>query len=289
MKNFGVLQIFVQPADLITLSVISGITAGGHNNPKGNSAIKDQLIGLQLSLGRLLQRWQQVTLQAHHHRLGLRITKAAVKLHYLNFAFWGDHQTRVQKPSIGSPFCCHPFQRGQDDLSHGPFVHLGCHHRSRRISAHATSIRALVTIVSGLVILRGRKGYGLCAVTQTNKAGFFTRQKLFNNHPRSGLTEAIAAQHVIDGIKGLLLSLSHNHPLARGQSIRLYDDGSALLLYKGLGRNGVAEGFMRRSGNTVALHKIFAEGLRALELRRLRGGAEAGQAGVGKCVYRTGD
>ena len=168
-------------------------------------------------------------------------------------------------------------------------MHLVCHHGSRRVGAHAAGIRALVTIVSGLVVLGRGKGYGLVAVTKTNKTGLFAGQKLFDHHPGSGLAKAIAAEHVIDGVKGLLFSLSHNHALTRGQSIRLYDDGCALLLDKGFSRNRVAEGFMSRCWNVVALHKVFAEGFRTLKLRRLSRRAEAGQAGLGKCVHGAGD
>ena len=60
-------------------------------------------------------------------------------------------------------------------------MNRGRHHRRRRVGAHATGVRSAVAIITGFVVLGGRQRQRVGAVADTNEAGLFAIEKLFDD------------------------------------------------------------------------------------------------------------
>ena len=116
------------------------------------------------------------------------------------------------------------------DLVHRAPVHLGGHHRRRRIGAHAAGVRPVVAVADALVVLRrGERDRGL-AVAQREERSFLADKAI----PRSRLPPAspspppnimsIAASASCDGLR-------HHHAFAGREPVRLDHDRRALLAH----------------------------------------------------------
>ena len=80
-------------------------------------------------------------------------------------------------------------------------------------------------------------------------------------------TQRVVQQHEVNRLMGLVQAHRHDHALASSQSVGLDDDGGADLLNMGVGQRSIAERGVGGSGDAVAPHEVFGEGLGALELR----------------------
>ena len=243
-------------------------------------------------LGGCHQQFEQVGFQAHQDGLGFRVAHAAVELQRLDLAVGIDHQAGIQEAGVGDAVLGHAADGRQDHLAHGAGVHVGRHHRSRRIGTHAAGIRALVVVLQALVVLAGGQRHHFGAIAHHHEAGFLALQEFLDHHAGAALVvlhaQRVVHEHEIDRVMGFLQRHGHHHALAGSQTIGLDHDGRADLVDVGMRCRRIAEGIEGCRRDAVALHEGLAEGLGAFQLRSRLRGAENAQAVGTEQVHHAG-
>ncbi|MDT4815202.1 hypothetical protein FQZ97_482260 [compost metagenome] len=163
-------------------------------------------------------------------------------------------------------------------------MHLGSDHRGRRVGAHAAGVRAGIAVADALVVLAGGHGQHVLAVDHDDEAGFLAVEELLDHHPRTGVTEGVAGEHVAHGVFGFVQGHGDDHALARGQAVGLDHDGRALLFQVGQRRLDFGEVLVVGGGDLVAGQEVLGEGLGALQLGRAGSGAEDGELAAAEQV-----
>ena len=125
---------------------------------------------VQRAVDAMLQQIDEIGLQAQHDRLGFRIAKAAVEFDHLRVALLVDHQTCIKETGVGITFRRHAFYSRPDDAIHRALMHFISDHRSRRVCAHTTGIRAGVCIANALMILAGGHRQNVFAIDHHEEA-----------------------------------------------------------------------------------------------------------------------
>src|SRR5690606_7096230 len=136
----------------------------------------------------------QIRLQAHHDRLGFRVAETAVVFDHLGGAAGVDHQSRVEETDVGIAFLCHAANGRHNHFVHYALVNRVGHHGGWRVGAHAASVGASIAIAYAFMVLTGRHRQNAFAVGDYDKTGFFTAEKLFDNHTATRVAEGIAGQ-----------------------------------------------------------------------------------------------
>lgn len=117
----------------------------------------------------------------------------------------------------------------------------------------------------------------MTSIRHDDKAGFFTDQKFLDHYPMAGRSEAVAREHVLDGLNGLGFGLRNHDAFSGSQTIGFNDNGRALSLNVGLGGFDFSKRLIGRGRDAMPRHEIFTEGLGSLELSGALGRTEAGQ------------
>ena len=134
------------------------------------------------------------------------------------------------------------------------------------------------------MVLRRRKRQDRVAIRDHDEAGFFAVEKFLDDDARAGIAKLVAFEHVGGRGFGFLERLRHDDAFAGRQAIGLDDDRRALITNVGQRLVEVGEILVVGRRDVVAGEEILREGLRAFELGRGRGRAEAGQVGFYKTV-----
>ena len=110
--------------------------------------------------------------------------------------------------------------------------------------------------------------------------------KFLNDDACPRITKGVILHDGIDGIECLLLRHGDDNALARRKPIRLDDDGSALLT--DVGACGLCRGkdLIACRRDSVLFHDILGEGLRALDLRRIRARSKGADPCRLKLIYQ---
>ena len=170
--------------------------------------------------------------------------------------------------------------------------HLVGHQRSGAVSAHSAGVGALVAIVGGLVVLRGRQRDDGLTVGDRQHAGFRANQFLFNDQLIPCLAEFAIVTDPLNGFECLIACRAHDDTFASGQSVGFDDDRYVTFHFIAFhqvsaGAGGVAEHLIIGSGDIGAAEQILAEDLAGFELCGAFGGAEDVQIGVHKRIHNA--
>ena len=125
------------------------------------------------------------------------------------------------------------------------------------------------------------------AVHHHDKAGFLALQKVFDDHPRTGVAHLVAQQHVVDGGVRFCQSHGDNHAFARRQAVGLDDDGRAFRVHIIMRLLRVVERLVAGGGNAVPFHKRFGKIFRTFQLCGSTGRAENRQSGGAEIVHNA--
>ena len=292
MEDHRIVGLGWQAGDDVALARVERVVGRGQHHSQGHTAVPLQLDLVQRAVGGVQKHVDQVALEAHHDRLGFRVTHAAVELQRLGVALRVDHQAGVQEAREGHAVLGHASQRRLDDLLHGLGVHIGRDHRRGRVGAHAARVGAFVAVEQALVVLAGGQHRHVLAVGHDDEAGLFAGQELLDHHTRAAgvvlHAQRVVQQHPVHRLVRFFQGHGHDHALARRQAVGLDDDGRAVLVDEGVGRLGVGEGFIEGRGDAMALHEVLGKSLGAFQLRGLLRGAEDAQATGPELVHDTG-
>ena len=129
MEHHSIVGICGQAGDGVALAGRFGVTVRCHHHTQRGAAVPLQLDLVKFAVNGGCQDFGQVTLQAHHDRLRLGVTHAAVELQRLGAALRVDHQAGVQETGERNTVFFHAADGGQDDFAHGAGVYVGGHHR----------------------------------------------------------------------------------------------------------------------------------------------------------------
>ena len=142
------------------------------------------------------------------------------------------------------------------------------------VGSHAAGVGAGVAFADALVVLRGGDLDGVGAVAEGEEGELFAGEELFEDDLGLLGAEQSAGEHLGGCLFGFEVGVADDDALACGEAVGFDDDGDgeAAELFADLFERG-AEG-VGRSGDVVALHEFFGEGLAGLELRGVLGGAE---------------
>ncbi len=114
----------------------------------------------------------------------------------------------------------------------------------------------------------------MLAVDHDDEAGLFAIEELLDHHPRPGVAEGIAGEHVTHGVLGFSQGHGDDHALAGRQAVGLDNDRCALFAQIGQRRFDFGEVLIVGGRDGVTRQEILGEGLRAFQLRGGSGGAE---------------
>jgi hypothetical protein len=287
MEHHRVLGLLRQAGDGVALARGHRIAVSRHHHAQGDAPVPLQLHLVERSVGGRHHHLEQLGLEPHHDRLGLRVAHAAVEFQRLDRAVGRNHQAGVQEAGVRDAVGLHALDGRQDHFAHRAGVHLGRHHRRRRVGAHAAGVGPLVAIEQALVVLAGGQRGDVPAVAHDDEAGFLAGQEFLDHHPRNSMTiralvvahsQRVAHQHEVDRVVRLPRRHGDDDTLAGRQAVGLDHDRRALALHIGVGRGRVAEAFVLRRRDAVALHEGLGEGLGAFQLRCGPGRAEDAKA-----------
>ncbi len=127
------------------------------------------------------------------------------------------------------------------------------------------------------MILGAGHGQDVPAAHQGDEARLLAAQHFLDDHPATGVPEAVALQHVAHRRLGGRQVLGEDDALARCQAVGLDHDGGADPAQVVQGRRGFGEGGIGRGGDAVAGQEILGEGLGPLQLRWRPARSEAAQ------------
>ena len=125
------------------------------------------------------------------------------------------------------------------------------------------------------MVLRGGHGAHGLAVGKGQQRALGANEHLLDNHGVAGVAKG-AAKALAHGLFGLRKLGCHNNALARGKTVGLHDQRSALLAHIGESRSLVGKRAVGGRRNARALHELLGEQLRALHLSALGTRAKAG-------------
>jgi hypothetical protein len=140
-------------------------------------------------------------------------------------------------------------------------VLLGRDDTSRSVSAHTSSVRALVTIEDALVVLSRWQTGNVVTVAEGQDAAFFTDKQLLDDNSVAGRTELAGQHDVLESLHSLFLGLRDDDTLAGSETVSLDDDVVVDAVEVCLCFVVVAKVLVCGSGDVVVLHKVLAEGL----------------------------
>ena len=189
---------------------------------------------------------------------------------------------------IGTSIGTHTGQGRRDDGRHDASGHGFIDYWCRRVGAHAAGVRAAVTIVARLVILRGSEGHGGHAVGHDDEARFFTGQEFFHHDARTGVTKSMVFKHGARCRARLCVRLRDHHALARSETIGFHHQRHGVRVDIGERRREALEHRIGRGRNAMTLQKLLAVGLRCLEDRAGLPGPETFAPRVFEDIDHTG-
>ena len=92
----------------------------------------------------------------------------------------------------------HTLHRRDDHFAHDFRVHFRRHDGRRRVGAHTPRIRTVITLDEALVVLRRGERQHIMPVDHDDEARFLACKEIFDDDPRTGVTERVPDQHVVD-------------------------------------------------------------------------------------------
>jgi hypothetical protein len=99
-----------------------------------------------------------------------------------------------------------------------------------------------VTVVAGLVVLRGGKGHRVGAVAQADEARFLAARNSSTTTVAPALPKALPDSMPRTAASASASFLRHHHPLAGSQAVRLDHDGRALAADVGFRSSEIGKG-----------------------------------------------
>ena len=277
---------FVEALDDGALGIAAGITLGGHHHRERSVGEPAQIEILQLPVGGGEQGRHEVRHQAQHQHLAFGIAEADIVFDQLR-PRGRDHQSEIEHALERSAHLFHRPDRGQHEFVHSAAFQRGCHHRHRRIGAHAAGVGTSVAVEHPLVILRGNERDRGLAVAQREERCLLAFEMLLDHHLRASRTEPAAEHHVDRGLR-LGERLRHHHPLAGGEPVGLDHDRSALGAHIGQSGGSGGKSFIGGSRDAVFAAQILGEALGGLELGGGPACPEGLDAGGGEVVHDAG-
>ena len=257
----------LQPFDHRALLIRPRITLCRHHHGNGMIIRPVDLRFIQPPFGTSQQQIQRLRAQTHHQHLCLRVAKPRVILHQPTLTVL-DHQARIKHPLIGRAAPGHLGNRRQHDLIHCALGHRIGQHRGRRIRPHPAGIRASIAVAHPLVILCRADRQSMDAIGQHEETCLLAGHEFFNHHLRASRPE-LAAVHIVDRGQRLFDRRSHNHALARSQTIGLDDNRSALHPDIRLRRSRLSKARISRRRGPARIADFLGKPLRCLQLRGL--------------------
>ena len=257
---------------------VLGVAARGKDHAEGRAGVVlDAALG-DVAGGGGGQGLGKARLDAAHDRLRFRVAHAAVEFERLDgraaFLVPADHQAGVKEARVHDAVFGHTAHGRLDDFAHRLFKDFVGHAGRGRVGAHAARVRALVAVEKTLVVLARGKRQHVFAVDHDDEARFFAREEFFDHDARAGRTELVAREHVVDGRVGFVFGHRHHDALARGKTVGLDDDRSALGADVGVRGFGVGEAFVVGRRDALALHEGLGKVLGAFKLSGFLGRAE---------------
>src|SRR5262249_2513852 len=147
------------------------------------------------------------------------------------------------------------------------------------VGAHAARVGALVAVEDALEVLGRLQGVDRRAVGDPEQADLGAVEKLLDHH-------APAAGRMVDSSAAVV---GDDDALARGQAVVLHAVRRPELVQRSRNLVLVRADPGSRGRDSRRLHDVLGERLGALQLRRLRGWAEAGDALTAYGVSNAGD
>ena len=288
VEHVAIVRAWSEPLDDIALARGVGIARCSKHHPEGNPRVPLGLDLVQPPRDRVLEQADQIALEPHHDRLGLRVSHAAVELEHFDAAVRTDHQAGIQKADIRRAIRLHSEYRWLNDLAHDLGVNRGGHHRRGRIGAHAAGVGPEVPVLQALMVLTACEGQRVRAIRNHDKAGFFPFEEFLDHHARARIAHLVVDQHHVHGRMRFLCVGGNDHALARRKTIRLDDDRRAPLVDVRMGSRRIRESRECAGGNRVSLHEKFRVFLAAFQLGSLTGGPEDLQPFRLECIHDTG-
>ena len=236
-----------------------------------------------------VEQCEHVTVVEREHNLAFGVAEAAVVFHDLR-ALARDHDAHIEHARVGLAFGSHALE-GRFNNSLLDFVEESVrHNRSRAISAHSTSVRALVVVKDALVVLSRRENHVVLAVANHEDGGFFAVHEFFDHDRLAGFTEdGLVTEHFFDSVVRFLVGHADDGALARSEARRLHHDRSRVFGKELLGGGEIGEGLEGGRRHVVLLHDILAKGLGAFERGSSRSRAESAQPATAEFIYHAGD
>ena len=144
-------------------------------------------------------------------------------------------------------------------------LHRGVPPRRRAVAAHPTRVRAPVAVEYALVVAGGHERRHVCAVREAEDAQLLADEALLDNDALAGRPECAVYHRVAHGFERLVDALRDHDTLARGEAVRLDDDGRALRAHVLLCGVRVVEDLERWRRSTRVAHDAPGERFAALD------------------------
>ena len=263
----------VHPLDGVAGARRLGIAGGGDDDRDGRPRRPDQRRGLRQPAGcRRVQQHPQRGLQPSEDHLRLGVAEAGVELDDPDAAR-GEGEADVQHPDKGGAAMTHGVDGGLRHARHDLVGQGGRRPRQRRVGTHPAGVRPAVAIGQPLEVLRRLEGQHAHAVAQAEQRDLRAVQELLDHDHRA---TRLAGQTMGQGGRAVV---GHHDPFATSEPVVLHDVRRPQRVDRGLELARRPAHVGQRRGHLGLRHHVLGEGLAALELRRLGGRPEAGDAG----------
>ncbi len=216
----------VQTLDELARARLLGIARGREHHADGGAGVPDEgavpLRGQGSARGGQ-EQGVHVLVQERKHGLGLGIAEARVDLEH-HRARGREHEPDVEDPAIRDAARAERFQEWVHHPPRDRDRFVPARGAGRRVRAHAARVRALVSVVSALVIPRRRKEHPALPIGEDQERGFLAAQEILENQDLARFPQLPALHPGRDHLERLALALRDHHALARGEAVRLEHD-----------------------------------------------------------------
>ena len=247
----------------VALCIIAGVALRCENNAKRNRLAPNDWCRLD-TRSHSLENIGNIAIYQWQNDLCLRIAKAGIKLDNLH-SISGFHQTAIENSRKRTALCDHSFCRRTHHALHSKCQVLVGNKRQRCIGSHTARIRALIAIVSALMVLCHRHRIYILALDKAHQRELRTFEIVLHND--TAFTKAVVKEHIAQSLTSLIYRFGNNYALTCCQAVVFEYGREWASLYIGNRLVVVVERLISRCRNIVLRHQLLGKLFRGLDAR----------------------
>ena len=255
----------VEAGDDLALLVWARIAGRAHDHAAGHPRIEVDRHAVEVAGAGRPEHLHEISPQSRQERLAFGIAEPAVELEHLG-AGGGEHDARVEDPSILDAIAAERVDGGHEHLSLDGGQRRRVEHRGGAVGAHPPRVGTSVAFADSLVVLAGIEQPDGAPIDQAEHAHLLAGQLLLDQDRRPRLAELAVDHHPLDRVQRVGGLLADEDPLAGRQPGGLDHAGILVGRHVGAGGIGVVEDPCLGGGDGHLPHDLLGEGLVRLEL-----------------------